>query len=113
MRDTNKTKGKTNGQSNVNGAGPVLKFNFVKREALPQTRIDVRALEMVRAYPLYVKELTDHEPPIGEVLEQCIINTLSNDADFVQWLERQPRTEMLGEQNSNSTATPGGASTSQ
>jgi len=112
MKDSSKTNSKSNGKSNGTGAGPVLKFNFVKREALPQTRIDVRALEMVRAYPLYVKELTDHEPPLGEVLEQCIINTLSGDADFVQWLERQPRTEMLGEQNSNSTSAQGGASTS-
>jgi len=31
------------------------------------------------SYPLYVKEHTGHEPPIGEVLEQCIINTLSGD----------------------------------
>jgi hypothetical protein len=79
MKESSKTNSKSNGKSNGNGAGPVLKFNFVKREALPQTRIDVRALEMIRGYPLYVKELTDHEPPIGEVLEQCIINTLSGD----------------------------------
>jgi hypothetical protein len=38
---------------------------------------------MIRGYPLYVKELTDHEPPVGEVLEQCIINTLSNDTNFI------------------------------
>src|SRR4051794_6282251 len=93
MKESSKSNNKANGKSNGNGAGPVLKFNFVKREALPQTRIDVRALEMIRGYPLYVKELTDHEPPLGEVLEQCIINTLSSDEDFVKWLERQPRTE--------------------
>ena len=69
-----------------------------------QTRIDVRALEMVRGYPLYVKKHTDHEPPIGEVLEQCIINMLSGDADFVEGLERQPRAELVGEQGNNSSS---------
>lgn len=62
------------------------------------------ALEMVRGYPLYVKEHTDYEPPIGEVLEQCIINTLSSDADFVEWLARRPRAELVGEQDNNSTS---------
>jgi hypothetical protein len=52
---------------------------------------------------VYVKEHTNHEPPIGEVLEQCIINTLSGDADFIEWLERQPRAELTGEQGNNST----------
>jgi hypothetical protein len=79
MKDTAKTNGKTNGKSNGNGSGPLLKFNHIRRETLPQTRIDVRALEMIRGYPLYVKEQTDHEPPIGEVLEQCLIHTLSTD----------------------------------
>ena len=104
MKDSNKTNGKTNGKSNGNGACPLLKFNYVKREALPQTRIDVRALEMIRGYPLYVKELTEHEPPLGEVLEQCIIATLSNDANFIEWLERQPRAELTGDQSNNSTS---------
>jgi hypothetical protein len=104
MKKSSKTNSKTNGGSNGNGAGPILKFNYVKRETLPQTRIDVRALEMIRGYPLYVKELTEHEPPLGEVLEQCIITTLSNDANFIEWLERQPRAELTGEQNNNSTS---------
>lgn len=104
MKESSKTNGKTNGKSNGNGAGPVLKFNYVKRETLPQTRIDVRALEMIRGYPLYVKELTEHEPPLGEVLEQCIITTLSGDANFIEWLERQPRAELTGEQNNHSTS---------
>lgn len=81
----------------------MLKFNHIKRETLPQTRIDVRPLEMVRGYPLYVKEHTDREPPIGEVLEQYIINTLSGDADFVEWLSRQPRAELESEQSDDST----------
>jgi hypothetical protein len=97
---TNKAKDKTHS----NGSGPLLKFNHIRRETLPQTRIDVRALEMVRGYPIYVKEHTDHEPPIGEVLEQCIINTLSGDADFIEWFERQPRAELVGEQRNNSTS---------
>ena len=82
----------------------MLKFNPIRRETLPQTRIDVRALEMVRGYPLYVKEHTDHELPIGEVLEQGIINTLSGDADFIEWPARQPRAELVGEQGNNSTS---------
>jgi len=98
--EANKTKDK----ASVNGSGPMLKFNHIRRETLPQTRIDVRALEMVRGYPLYVKEHTDHEPPIGEVLEQCIINTLSGDAVFVEWLARQPRTELPDEPSTNSTS---------
>ena len=108
MKDDSKTNGKNNnkanGRGNNNTSGPMLKFNYVKREVLPQTRIDMRALEMVRGYPLYVKELTDHEPPLGEVLEQCIINTLSADADFVEWLSRQPRPELSTEQSINSAA---------
>ena len=91
----------------------MLKFSHIRRETLPQTRIDVRDLEMVRGYPLYVKEHTDHEPPIGEVLEQCIINTLSSDADFVEWLARQPRTELVGEQSNNSTPVPKDSPTSE
>ena len=82
----------------------MLKFNHIRRETLPQTRIDVRAIEMIRGYPLYVKEQTDHEPPIGEVLEQCIINTLSADDSFIEWLSRQPRPEPTTEQNNNSTS---------
>ena len=104
MKENSKTNNKTNGKANANSSGPMLKFNHIRRETLPQTRIDVRALEMVRGYPLYVKEHTDHEPPIGEVLEQCIINTLSGDADFVEWLARQPRAELAGEQGNNSTS---------
>ena len=105
MRDNSKTNGKTNNKTNGRGhnnaSGPMLRFNYVKREILPQTRIDMRALEMVRGYPLYVKELTDHEPPLGEVLEQCIINTLSVDTDFVEWLSRQPRAELIEDKNNN------------
>ncbi|MFP5265191.1 MAG: hypothetical protein ACLGJB_25160 [Blastocatellia bacterium] len=104
MKETGKTNNKGKDRTNSNSSGPMLKFNHIKRETLPQTRIDVRALEMVRGYPLYVKEHTDHEPPIGEVLEQCIINTLSGDTDFVEWLARQPRTELAGEQSNNSTS---------
>jgi hypothetical protein len=104
MKESRKTNGKTNGKSNGNGAGPLLKFNYVKRETLPQTRIDAWALEMIRGYPLYVKELTEHEPPIGEILEQCIISTLSNDTNFIEWLERQPRAELAGDHNNNSTS---------
>jgi hypothetical protein len=98
MKETGKTNNKAKDKTNSNGSGPMLKFNHIRRETLPQTRIDVRALEMVRGYPLYVKEHMDHEPPIGEVLEQCIINTLSGDTDFVEWLARQPRAELVGEQ---------------
>lgn len=105
MKENSKTANKANGKANGNGSGPILKFNHIRRETLPQTRIDVRALEMVRGYPLYVKEHTDHEPPIGEVLEQCIINTLSGDADFVEWLVRQPCTELAGEQGNSLTST--------
>ena len=90
MKENGKTNNKAKDKANGNGSGPMLKFNHIRRETLPQTRIDVRALEMVRGYPLYVKEHTDHEPPIGEVLEQCIINTLSGDADFVEWLAASP-----------------------
>ncbi len=104
MKDNSKASNKTKDKTSNNGSGPMLKFNYVKRETLPQTRIDVRALEMVRGYPLYVKELTDHEPPIGEVLEQCIISTLSGDADFVEWLARQPRTELISEHSNSSTS---------
>ena len=53
-----------------------------------------------------MKEHTDHEPPIGEVLEQCIINTLSGDADFVERLARQPRAELGGEQGNKSSLSP-------
>ena len=101
MKESSKATNKTKDKTNNNGSGPMLKFNHIRRETLPQTRIDVRALEMVRAYPLYVKEHMDHEPPIGEVLEQCIINTLSGDVDFVDWLVRQPRTELPDEQSNN------------
>ena len=107
MKGNTRTGDKTRGKTDGNGSGPKLKFNYVRRETLPQTRIDVRALEMVRGYPLYVKEFEGHEPPIGEVLEQCIINTLSGDADFIEWLDRQPREELeelVGEQNNNSIA---------
>ena len=108
MKDSSKTNSKSsnkaNGRGNNNTSGPTLKFNYVKREVLPQTRIDMRALEMIRGYPLYVKELTEHEPPLGEVLEQCIINTLSDDAGFVEWLSRQPRPEPSNEQSNNSAA---------
>jgi hypothetical protein len=104
MKENGKTNNKAKDKTNNNGPGPVLKFNYVKRETLPQTRIDVRALEMVRGYPLYVKEFTDHEPPLGEVLEQCIIGTLSGDADFIEWLACQPRAELVGEQNNSSTS---------
>jgi hypothetical protein len=103
MKDNGKVNNKAKNKTDGNGSGPMLKFNYVKRETLPQTRIDVRALEMVRGYPLYVKELTDHEPPLGEVLEQCIIGTLSGDTDFIEWLARQPRAELVGEQSDNST----------
>ena len=108
-----KEKVKTSAKTNSNSSGPVLKFNHIKRETLPQTRIDIRALEMVRGYPLYVKEHTDHEPPIGEVLEQCIISTLSGDADYIEWLARQPRSEQVGEQNNNSAYSQRDASTSE
>src|ERR1044072_9021931 len=101
MKDTAKSNAKSNGKANGNGSGPMLKFNHVRRETLPQTRIDVRALEMVRGYPLYVKEHTDHEPPIGEVLEQCILNTLSSDTDFVEWLARQPSAELACDQSNH------------
>lgn len=104
MKDSTKSNAKSNGKPNGNGSGPLLKFNHIRRETLPQTRIDVRALEMIRGYPLYVKEQTDHEPPIGEVLEQCIINTLSADEAFVTWLSHQPRPELTTEQNNNSTS---------
>lgn len=104
MKDTAKSKAKSNGISNGDGSGPLLKFNHIRRETLPQTRIDVRALEMIRGYPIYVKELTDHEPPVGEVLEQCIINTLSNDTNFIEWLSRQPRPEPSADQSNNSTS---------
>lgn len=104
MKESSKANNKTKDKANSNGSGPMLKFNHIRRETLPQTRIDVRALEMVRTYPLYVKEHTDHEPPIGEVLEQCIINTLSGDADFMEWLARQPRVELAGEPSNNSTS---------
>jgi hypothetical protein len=112
MRASTKSNHKGSSKASGNSSGPILKFNHVRRETLPQTRIDVRALEMVRGYPLYVKELTDHEPPIGEVLEQCIINTLSGDADFVEWLARQPRSELVGEQGNSSTLPPRDASSS-
>jgi hypothetical protein len=101
MKENSKTNNKAKDKANANVLGPRLKFNHIWRETLPQTRIDVRALEMVRGYPLYVKEHTDHAPPIGEVLEQCIINTLSGDADFVEWLASQPRAELVGEQSNN------------
>lgn|SRR5689334_3044227 len=104
MKESSKNNNKAKDKANSNGAGPMLKFNHVRRETLPQTRIDVRALEMVRGYPLYVKEHTDHEPPIGEILEQCIINTLSGDSEFVEWLARQPRAELVGEQRNSSTS---------
>ncbi len=104
MKDTAKSKAKSNGISSGNGAGPLLKFNHIRRETLPQTRIDVRALEMIRGYPIYVKEQTDHEPPVGEVLEQCIINTLSADDSFIAWLSRQPRPELAGDQAGNTTS---------
>jgi len=91
------------GRINVYRLKDTRPHSVVERALRPQTRIDVRALEMVRAYPLYVKEHTDHEPPIGEVLEQCIINTLNGDTDFIEWLERQPRAELIGEQANNST----------
>ncbi len=109
MKDSGKTSNKANGRPNGNGTGPLLKFNHIRRETMPQTRIDVRALEMIRGYPLYVKEQTDHEPPVGEVLEQCIINTLSSDTNFVEWLSRQPRPELSAEQNNNSTSQQTGA----
>ncbi|HST22190.1 MAG TPA: hypothetical protein VLR90_13785 [Blastocatellia bacterium] len=104
MKDTAKPNAKAGGKSNSNGSGPLLKFNYIRRETLPQTRIDIRALEMIRGYPLYVKEQTDHEPPIGEVLEQCVINTLSADENFIAWLSRQPRPELAGEQAGNQTS---------
>ena len=104
MKESSKANNKAKDKAPSNGSGPMLKFNHIRRETLPQTRIDVRALEMVRGYPLYVKEHTDHEPPIGEVLEQCIINTLSGDADFVEWLARQPHAELGGEQSNNSSS---------
>ena len=113
MKGSSKANNKAKDQANSNASGPMLKFNHIRRETLPQTRIDVRALEMVRGYPLYVKEHTDHEPPIGEVLEQCIINTLSSDADFVEWLARQPRTDMAGEQGNSLTSTQKDTSSSE
>lgn len=112
MKEIGRTNNKAKDKSNSNGSGPMLKFNHIRRDTLPQTRIDVRALEMVRGYPLYIKEHTDHEPPIGEVLEQCIINTLSSDADFVEWLARHPRAELVGEQANSSTSAPMDASSS-
>ncbi len=82
------TKRKADSQRNGQAAAPLLKFNYVKREPLTQCSIDARALHMVRSYPHFVEERTGHEKPkIGEVLEQCIINTLSQDAEFVKWLE--------------------------
>lgn len=113
MKANSKTNNNAKDKTNGNSSGPMLKFNHIRRETLPQTRIDVRALEMVRGYPLYVKEHTDHEPPIGEVLEQCIINTLSGDSDFVEWLARQPRTELASEQGNNSTSTQKDTSSSE
>ncbi|HKQ05596.1 MAG TPA: hypothetical protein VJ464_10720 [Blastocatellia bacterium] len=113
MKENSKANNKAKDKMNADGSGPMLKFNHIRRETLPQTRIDVRALEMVRGYPLYVKEHTDHEPPIGEVLEQCIISTLSSDADFVEWLARQPQTELAGEQSNSSTSGQRDASTSE
>ena len=104
MKENSKINNKAKDKTNSNGSGPMLKFKHVRRETLPQTRIDVRALEMVRGYPLYVREHTDHEPPIGEVLEQCIINTLSSDADFIEWLARQPRAELVSESSNNPTS---------
>jgi len=101
MKDSSKTK--SNGRSKSKDSGPLLRFNFVKRETLPQARIDVRALEMVRAYPMYVKSLTGHEPPINEVIEQCILHTLSNDAGFVEWFSSQPPTVAGDEQHNPTT----------
>ena len=88
MKENSKSANRANSKANGHGSGPTLKFNHIRRETLPQTRIDVRALAMVRGYPIYVKEHTDHEPPIGEVLEQCILSTLSGDTDFIEWLAR-------------------------
>ena len=113
MKESSKTANKANSKANGTGSGPMLKFSHIRRDTLPQTRVDVRALEMVRSYPLYVKEYTDHEPSIGEVLEQCIINTLSSDGDFVEWLARQPRTDLAGEQGNNSTTMQRDASSSE
>jgi hypothetical protein len=113
MKESSKANNKAKDKAHSNGSGPMLKFNHIRRETLPQTRIDVRALEMVRGYPLYVKEHTDHEPPIGEVLEQCIINTLSGDADFVAWLARQPRAEVVAEPDNQPTSAPRDASASE
>ena len=48
MKENGKTNNKTKDKTNSNGSGPMLKFNHIKRETLPQTRIDVRALEMVQ-----------------------------------------------------------------
>lgn len=106
MQANGKAKYKTNGKVPGTGSRPLLKFNFVRRDVLPQTRIDVRALEMVRSYPLYVKEQEGHEPPVGEVLEQCILNTLSADAEFTAWLSRQDRAALSAEE-------PNGALSSQ
>jgi hypothetical protein len=104
MKETGKNNNKAKDKTNSNGSSPMLKFNHIRRETLPPTRIDVRALEMVRSYPLYVKEHTDHEPPIGEVLEQCIISTLSSDTNFVEWLARQPRAELDNVPSNNPTS---------
>lgn len=105
MKENSHVKDKANG----NGSGSGLKFNYVKRETLPQTRIDVRALGMFRAHLLYIKGLMDHATPIGEVL----IKILSTDTDFVEWLGRQLRAEPFSEQNNNSTPAQSAKSSSE
>lgn len=88
-----KTKG-TNGNGHIgkNGHGharPVLQFEHVERQSLPKCEVDVRIVEMIRKYPAYIRELTGHEPSIGEVIEKAVDKVLTSDAGFREWLNQQ------------------------
>ena len=75
-----------------NGSGgnrPVLQFVYVERQALPKCEIDVRVLEMLRQYPSYIRDVTGHEPNIGDVIEKGLDKVLTSDPGFREWLHNQ------------------------
>ena len=86
---SNKVSGNFVGHSTA--AGPLLKFNYIERDTLTQTRVDVRALTMLRGYQLYVTQHLSYKPSIGEIVEQCIMNTLSSDSSFTTWFAEQDK----------------------
>lgn len=79
-------KSKHNNGNGPPGSGPALYFEHIERRESGSYIMDVRVLEMIDLYPLYIESLTGHKPDSGQVIEKCVEMTLSADAGFKKFV---------------------------